>query len=184
MADPVTIGLGVMAVGGGLSAISGYQSDMAQADAEIQNAEYFKKQAFYSQAATERELDIFQNEVDDLMGRQISGYGKAGVSMSGSPLLLMGQTKDRADAELAAIKEKGRQNVELTLMRAQQAEATAESMQKNAPWKAFGSLLGTAGSMLAKAPTPSSTTTTTTTKSAGNIPTLRPGAEHYVGREE
>lgn len=174
MADPVTIGLGVMAAGGIVSAASGYQSDMAQAGAERENADYFRKQAAYSQAATDRELDIFQNEVDDLMGRQLSGYGKAGVSMSGSPLLLMGQTQDRADAELAAIKEKGRQNVELTLMRAQQADNNADSMQKNAPWKAFGSLLGTAGSMFSRTPTattPGTTSTTTTVKSAGNIPT-------------
>lgn len=148
MADPVTIGLGSMIVGGGISAISGLSSDNAQADAEAANAAYYKQQAKYSQAATDRELDIFNNEVDDLLGRQLSGYGKAGVSMSGSPLLLQLQTEERSNDELEAIKEKGRQNVELALMRATSAENQAEEIRSAAPWKAFGGLLGTAGSVI------------------------------------
>lgn len=176
MADPVTIGLGVMAVGGGISAISGYSSDMSQADAERANAAYFMRQAEYSQAATERELDIFSNEVDDLMGRQLSGYGKAGVSLSGSPLLLMDQTRERAEDEVLAIKEKGRQNVELALMRATQASNTADEIRSAAPWKAFGSLLGVAGGVMSKSstarPTGAETGSGIVTKTAGTIPTL------------
>lgn len=150
MADPVTIGLVAMAAGSAIGATGGMMADKAQADAEEKNAEYYRKQAGYSSSATDREVDIFKHEVDDLLGRQMTAFGKAGIDMSGSPLLLIGQTQDRAKSEIEAIREKGRQNVELTLLRAQSAEDTAHGIRKAAPLKLAGGLLGGAGAVMTK----------------------------------
>lgn len=155
-----------MGAGTAFSAYSSYQSAQAQADAEQANAAYYQKQAEYSKISTDRELDIYNNEVDDLLGRQQNAFSKAGVSLSGSPLLLLGQTRERADKEIAAIKEKGRQNVELTLMRAYSSDATAGEIRSGAPWQAAGTLASGAGQIMSRA----------NTNQGGNVPTA---TNHY-----
>lgn len=151
-----------MGTGTAISAWSGYESSKAQAEAEAANADYYRTQADYSRVSTDRELDIYKNEVDDLLGRQQNAYSKAGVSLSGSPLLLMGQTRERADQEIAAIKEKGRQNVELTLMRAYASDRTSQEISDAAPWQAAGTVLSGAGQILSRAPAK---------PAGGNVPT-------------
>lgn len=140
-----------MAVGGGISAYAAYQSDMEQADAARQNAAYYEKQAEYSQEATDREMDIFSGEVEDLLSRQVSAYGRSGVDLSGSPLLLIGQTKEKAREQLAAIEEKGRQTRELAFMRANTSWQEADDLERGAPLRFFGGLLSTGGSLATRA---------------------------------
>lgn len=152
MADPVTIGLGAMAVGGGISAFSGYGSDMAQAEASRKNAAFYRTQAGYAQLATDRQTEIFEHETTDLLARQASAYGRAGVDLSGSPMLLITQTKEQASEQLAAIREKGRQDKEVALFRALDADNQAQEIADGAFWKAAGSIFSTGGKVLSSVP--------------------------------
>lgn len=128
---------GLAGAAGMFGAVATLNAEHSQIDAMRANARYYETQAEYSRKATERELEIFEHEVDDVLGRQVSGYGKSGVDLSGSPMLLIGQTKERAAEELEAIKERGRQNVELTLMRARTAQAQADDLM-DASFDHFG----------------------------------------------
>lgn len=140
-----------MAVGGVISSASGYASDMAQADASRKNAEFYQKQAQYNEMATQRETSIFEHSTEDLLARQSSAYSRAGIDLSGSPLLLLTQTQARASEQLSAIKEKGRQATEIALLRAQDAQNQADDIEDGAFWKAAGGILGTTGRVMATA---------------------------------
>ncbi len=129
MSDGSTIGSAGKGITGFFGAFEQMDAEYKQVFAMEENARFYEKQGTYAKDASEREQMIFKNEVDDLLGRQTSAYGKAGVDLSGSPMMLIGQTKERAGRELKAIQEKGRQNVELAMMRARSTQKSADELR-------------------------------------------------------
>lgn len=183
MSDASTVGAAGAGVFGFLGAAKQYEADGKKADAYAANSRFYKTQAEYAQSASDREQDIFKHNTEILLGRQTSAYGKAGVDLSGSPMMLMGQSKSQADDQLSAIREKGRQVVEIDMLRAKDAQKAADDISDaafdNFGMNLFGSVLGigtksySGGSSKSTTMDTGSGTYTTTkgsTRTSGNIP--------------
>lgn len=91
------------AIGTGVSAFGSYQQGQYQAALSRQSALYTQQMAQRNkamadfQAAQTRKAgleqgSLIQDRAKQLLGKQIAGYGAAGVTSEGSPLEVMGQT--------------------------------------------------------------------------------------------
>ena len=134
-----------MIFGGVMNAIGNDIADKATQENILQNRDYYREQAANSALATQREIDIFTHDTDDLIGRQISSFGRAGVTMEGSPMLLIGQTMERRNRQIDAIKQMGYQNQALAIARANQAQKAADAIDEAGTWKFIGGMLGAGG---------------------------------------
>lgn len=107
--------------------ISGQRTaNSAQADAERKNKKYYAEQARLAAIATRRGASIFQDEADVFIGSQVSSYAKSGVSLSGSALLVVSQTKQKMISEKNAILTDGQFNERLAGLRARQSKDRAD----------------------------------------------------------
>jgi len=113
-----------------------YNAAVAERDAQAakQNAEY--------------EAGIKRKATEKLLGRQRALYGKAGVTLEGSPLLLMSETATEGEMDALMIERGGtlqaqRYQTEATLSRMKGASA------KKAGYYGAGSTLLTGGSQTA-----------------------------------
>lgn len=79
------------------------KANQAQASAEEANAAFYLEQADYAKKAGERELSIYRDQASEFIGAQKSSFGRAGVELSGSPLLALADTQFRQLKEEKAI---------------------------------------------------------------------------------
>lgn len=113
--------------GGALSAYGALKSNSDRADAERQNAEYFAEQGAYAQAVGDRELGVFREKADLLRGQQVGAYAKAGVELSGSPLLFLEDQTIRRQREERAIQTETERRVRLANLKMQQSSDAADN---------------------------------------------------------
>lgn len=152
--------------GGGLNPIASIQGSIlgmaadraeykAQKKAYDTNAAWLEEQAEHARQATNRELLIHERETNEIYGNQVSGVAKGGLDMSGSPLLLLANTRMREFEEARAIKEQGYLQVREASLKAQEQRdmaayaRSAYSLKKTAGWLNIanaGMSLGTMGS--------------------------------------
>lgn len=134
------------AVGGIMQAFGQSKADEGETEALKINKDYYEEQARQSLLSSQREIEIFTHDTDDLLGRQISSFGRAGVTLEGSPILTILQTRDRRDKQITAIKQFGEQNQMVALMRAKQTQANSDALNEAGIWRFMGTLLGAGGS--------------------------------------
>lgn len=123
--EPVTLSL--LAMGTIMRGVGQYQANQAQAQAEEQNASFYREQAAFAKAAGDRSRKIFDRESAVLLGDQVGAFAKAGVDTGSSSFFLAQQMLYRQE-ESYAIKQEADFNVRLAMLRAEQASSTASAL--------------------------------------------------------
>lgn len=116
----------LMAVGTAISAYGAIKSNQDKADAEKKNADYYAEQARYAQEIGERELALFGRKEAQLRGSLIGAYAKAGVEMTGSPLLMLESQSIQAQQQKQAIASETARRVRLAQLRGESSANLAE----------------------------------------------------------
>ena len=141
MGAPAAIGGGASLIGGALGAIGSSQEGRAKARAGQANAAFLRKQAEFTELVNERKVDIFQRESKQFEGQVVSRFAKAGVDMSGTPLMQLAIGEQLANQELQAIKKEGEFQVEILRKQADAQEAAARRAKRSSGFGVFGSIL-------------------------------------------
>lgn len=123
----VPIALAAMAVGTIIKSYGQIKANMSQAEAERQNAGFYREQAAFAQKSGDRKREIYDRESQVLYGDQVSAFAKAGVSTGSSSFFLAQQMLLRQN-ESFAIKEEADFNVRLAMLRADQSDSTARAL--------------------------------------------------------
>lgn len=123
MVAPLLIGTGIA-----LSAFGKFQSDRAQAKAERENAEFLREQAKFIEFATQRQLEISENNAEILEGEQILGFAASNVDLSGSALDVMNESFKLAEEELVDIAVNGAIQKREALLKARSADKKADDL--------------------------------------------------------
>lgn len=142
------IALGLAGLGTVTSAVSQYQQGKAQREAYEYNAEISRQNAIAAEKQAAYEEDIQREKANALKSRQRALYAKAGVDItSGSPLLVMMEDMERAEADAMSIRYGG--NVKKTQYLNQANVLDWQGGQAEAAGKtgAFGTILGGMGTM-------------------------------------
>lgn len=112
----------LMAAGTALQVFGQYKANMDQADAEMQNAQFYGKEADFALESQFRQSALTSREYEYRAGAQTSAYAKGGVDVgSGSAATTQAATLSQKMLELNAIEKKG--NMEFTLARLRQHNA-------------------------------------------------------------
>lgn len=140
-----------MGAGMFLSAYGQYQANRDEADAEQQNAEFFFEQAKHAEESARREESIYRQESEENFGNQVSSFAKAGVDISGSPLMMLAGARANNAEEVNAIRAEGAIRTRLAYMRGASAENKANTLRstKYNLLQAGGTFLTGGGRMLA-----------------------------------
>ena len=138
----------IVAAGTIISLVGQQQKADAEAEQERQNEIYFNEQANNIFQAGVREESIFVDETEDILGRQISSFAKGGVTLEGSPMLLLKQNLQRAREEIGAIRFFRDQNVRLARLRGQSAGSRADGISSAQFGRSAGTILTGAGTIV------------------------------------
>ena len=143
----IPVAMAAMAVGTVMKSYGQIKANMAQADAERQNAAFYREQADFAQKVGDRKRGIFDRESAVLYGDQAGGFAKAGTNTGSSAFFLAQQMVFRQN-ESFAIKQEADFNVRLAMLRANQAESTAAALSDpmNNGMMAMGNMLSFMGS--------------------------------------
>ena len=137
---PYVLGAGMI-----LSAYGTLKASRAQADAEMQNARFFREQAAFAEITGRRQADLIEDDTILLIGDQAASFARAGSS-SASSAHVMANTLLQRGKELSASIMETEMNVRLATLRAQQAEKMASDVRKAGVISAIGGVVGAAGS--------------------------------------
>lgn len=134
--------------GGALSAYGAIRANEEKADAQRRDAAFYDEQAQYAQLIGEREELVFKEKAEELRARQIGSYAKAGVDLSGSPLLILEQQSIRREQEIRAIRQERDRRVRLARLRQTEALGAADRLTsfENQFLSVTPTILSTAGS--------------------------------------
>jgi hypothetical protein len=122
------------AAGSILGVVGKMKANADQASAEEQNASFYREQAAYAREVGDRQRQLFDDQSQVIYGDQLAGFAKAGVDTSSSSLFMAKQMLAR-QSESYAIKKEADFNVRLAMLRADQAQSTADSL--NDPFNQF-----------------------------------------------
>ena len=141
----MTIGAVTSMAGTGLSVISQAQQGKEQQRWSEYNAAIAERDATAAKAVAEHEASQKRRDTERILGRQRALYGKAGVTMEGSPLELMAETAAEGELDALMIERTGklrgqRYGEEATLSRMRGA-----SSRRAGYWGAGTTLLTGAG---------------------------------------
>jgi len=125
----MAIPLALMAAGTAVQIFGQYSANYSQAQAEIQNAQFYKEQADFAWQSSIRQANIASREYEARKGAQISAFAKGGVDMSGSAASVIADTLSARSEELMAIERKGQIEFKLARSRGRQAEGQAALLQ-------------------------------------------------------
>lgn len=122
--DPVTL----MIAGTALQIVNGWASNKAKAEAEKQNAAYYREQALFAELSKLRANAIAEIDYTTKVGAQVSAYASGGVDLSGSASATVGGTIKNAIDELRVIQVKGNLETKLAQLRAGQSQQVADTI--------------------------------------------------------
>lgn len=129
-------GKAVKGLGMFMGAIGTAAADWAQADAERENASWFREQGAFAAKSGQRQLDIFDRQTKILTGDQMSAFAKAGID-TGASSLFLAKTILFRQQEHGAIKAESDFNVRQTQLRALAADRAGHNLDvagNNALW--------------------------------------------------
>lgn len=136
---------GFMGIAGGVLQMA---ADSKEAKAKIRayqtNADWLEEQAEHARQATRRELTIHGREVNEVFGAQVSSFGKGGLDLTGSPLLVLANTRMREFEEARAISEQGYMQVREASLKAQEQRDLAAYTRSAASLKKTATILNMA----------------------------------------
>ena len=147
MASPV----GWMAATTVVSTAFGIYAQTAQnemmADAAKKQKEYLEEQKILINKSKERDLVLFQRQVDELLGQQEVGYAVAGVEFSDSAVRSAEQVIGLAEEEKIAIKEQAAANISLADYKIDVADSRQHFYTRITPYQTIGSIAGGIGQL-------------------------------------
>jgi len=111
MADPATwamIATGTAIAGTGVAVVSQIEQGESQKEWSEYNAAVAERDALAAQQSAEYDAEQKRKETEKLLGRQRALYGKAGVTLEGSPLLLMEETASEGELDALMIEREGK----------------------------------------------------------------------------
>jgi len=103
MADPMTL----MMIGMGVSAAGTLYTGMQNYQAGQYNAAMAREEAKTQEVLTDIEIQKHRRDVKRLKSAQIARYGASGVTLEGSPLLVMADSAAEAELDEALIRYSG-----------------------------------------------------------------------------
>lgn len=136
------------AIGGIFGAIGDHDATAAEVRALKLNGNWFMEQAEFARQSTVRELRIHQRDTAEFYGEQVSGIARGGLDMSGSPLLLLAQTKMIEYEEREAIKAQGEINFKEASLKGTLAFGQASATKSAGAMRDIGNVVGIAGAAL------------------------------------
>jgi len=105
----------VLAIGGALGNVlkgeGQRKSNRAAAFAAEDNAKSLDEQAEFARQITDRKKKLFRRQSEIQFGDNVSRYAKAGVDISGTPLMALAFERLAAQEEFDAIELEGQQNI-------------------------------------------------------------------------
>jgi len=144
MADPVTW-MAIAAVAGtAMSAMGQIQAGQSQSEWSNYNAQIAERDAQNTRNLAAFDAEQKRKETQSLIGRQKALYGKAGVTMEGSPLLLMEETASEGELDARMIEWSGSNKSERYMSEGQLSRMKG-SQAKTAGYIGAGSTLLTGG---------------------------------------
>lgn len=139
--------MSLLVLGTAMQAYGRVKANLDQAAEEEMNAGWYREQAEFSRIAGDRQKSIFDRESQVLYGEQGSAFAKAGVDTSSSSLYMAKQMLVR-DQESDSIKVEADFRTRLAMLRADQAQRTADDLSDpmNNAMQVFTMGVGAAGS--------------------------------------
>lgn len=114
----------------GMQIAGNMMSNFAQADAELQNAKFYQKQAEFTRLAGKRQEMIAKRNYSYLKGQQLGVAASQGVdTSSGSMVGLIADTLANEVLEIEAIQKQVELDVDLAMTRSRQAGSKAALMR-------------------------------------------------------
>jgi hypothetical protein len=120
--------LAIYGAGLALQTIGQLQADSAQANAERQNASYFREQEQFSLEEMFRETGIFDRKAAATKGQQLTHAGGSGTTITSFTLDRLGEQSALMAAQKQAIIRQGEYKARLAGLRASQADQTADAL--------------------------------------------------------
>ena len=119
----------LLLIGTALQIAGRYGANMAQAQSELQNAQFYEEQAQFQQFTKQREIGLIARNYAAQYGQQAGVYAAAGVDVgSGSASLMLGGTLARHAAESLAAAKKYDLEMRLTRLRGAASQAHADTL--------------------------------------------------------
>jgi hypothetical protein len=140
--DPFTI---ANLAGTGLQVLGGFGASKARKRAARRRAALQRAQAEERRRRVGLEVNAFKKKARVAMGENISAYAKAGVDISQSPLLVLGQNAVEAAQQASEIKRAGMEEARLMEAGANISLREARAEGQAAIVEGFGTLLGGIG---------------------------------------
>ena len=142
------IALGVMGLGTVTSAVGQIKQGKAQREAYEQNAEIARQNAIATEKQAAYEESMQREKANALKSRQRALYAKAGVDItSGSPLIVLSEDMERAEADALAIRYGGSVKKTQYLNQANLSDYYGSQAESAGKTGAFSTLLSGFGSM-------------------------------------
>jgi len=118
-----------MGVGTGIQIFSQWMANLDQAQAEYENAKYYKEQEAAMREQMNRELDIADREYEYRKGATIGAEVAGGVDVgSGSAAMNVAAVATAKIKELSAIKYQGELQMKLANLRARRSNQQADTL--------------------------------------------------------
>jgi len=119
----------LMGVGTGIQIFSQWMANLDQAQAEYENAKYYKEQEAAMREQMNRELDIADREYEYRKGATIGAEVAGGVDVgSGSAAMNVAAVATAKIKELSAIKYQGELQMKLANLRARRSNQQADTL--------------------------------------------------------
>ena len=147
MADPLSWMAGATVVSTALGIYSNAEQNAMMAEAARKQKEYLKTQKILITKSKERDLVLFQRQVDEVLGQQEVGYAVAGVEFSDSAVRAAQQVIGLAEEEKIAIEKQAAANLELADYKISIANSRQNFYNHITPYQTIGSLAGGMGQL-------------------------------------
>lgn len=131
-----------------LSAYSQYEQGQSQKEWSEYNAAIAERDAAASRQTAEYEATEKRKETQRLLGRQRALYGKAGVTLEGSPLLMMEETASEGEIDALMIEREGKLRSQHYRSEAALSKQKGRAAARAGYWGAGTTLLTGAGSAM------------------------------------
>lgn len=118
----------IIGAGTAVSIYGAIKENNDKADAERQNAEYYRDQAQYAQHIGDREKSLFLTKAEEVEAAQAGAYTLGGVEMTGSPLAFMESQAIRKSQTLRAMSEETASRVRLAQLKGDQSAGLSDRL--------------------------------------------------------
>lgn len=119
---------GLIIAGTGLSIFGQIQANIAQAQAERENAAWLEEQAAFIQESTERSLSVYKRQAGQFKEQQAAAIGASGFELSGSAGDIFDDTLRSISEEIDAIEEQGFMQEREALLKASSARRQSKRL--------------------------------------------------------